>query len=85
MPGFACWWETFLVITMITQTMTLQDLQQRPLEELLRSIVALRQVVFVTLPTGAEVMIQPKPQLPPLPELDGAVPATWKEAIYAEQ
>lgn len=69
---------------MMTQTITLYELQQHPLEEWLRSIVTLRQVVYVTLPTGAEVMIRPKPQLPPLPELEGAVSGTWKEAIYHE-
>ena len=64
------------------ETLKLEDLKHRSLEEILRSVSANKQVLTVRLTNGAEVIIQPKPELKPLPVLEGYVPEGWKEAIY---
>jgi hypothetical protein len=66
------------------QTLTLEELEQKPLAEILRSVLTNQQALTVQLPDGAELIIQPKPQLRPLPVLEGFVPEGWKEAIYHE-
>lgn len=66
------------------QTLTLEELKYKSLEEILQSVLTNQQVLIVQLPHGAEVIIQPKPQLKPLPILEGYVPQGWKEAIYNE-
>lgn len=61
---------------------TLEELKHKSLEEILSMVLTSDQAVAVRLPTGAEVIIQPKPHLKPLPTLEGYVPPGWKEAIY---
>ena len=34
------------------------------------------------MPSGDEVVIRPKPQLEPLPVLEGSIPEGWKDVIY---
>jgi hypothetical protein len=65
-------------------TLTLEELKHRSLEEILQSVLANQHALTVRLPDGAEVIIQPKLQLKPLPILEGYVPQGWKEAIYIE-
>jgi hypothetical protein len=36
----------------------------------------------VVLPDGGEVLLEPKPALRPLPNLEGFVPEGWKDAVY---
>ena len=67
---------------MTSQIVTLHDVKDRSVEELLQSVVAAQQVLDIVLPDGAEVVIQPKPSLQPLPVLDGMIPEGWKDAIY---
>jgi hypothetical protein len=66
------------------QTRTLEELQHKSLEEIFRSVLMNQQVLIVQFPDGAEIIIQPKPQLKPLLILEGYVPEGWKEAIYNE-
>ncbi len=68
----------------IPQSLTLEDLRRLSLEKVFQSIAASRISVTVTLESGSEVLIQPKPRLEPLPVLKGFVPQGWKEGIYDE-
>ncbi|MBI2876269.1 MAG: hypothetical protein HYY20_05250, partial [Candidatus Tectomicrobia bacterium] len=65
----------------MTQTLTIDELKMRPLEEILQEIVEQQSTIIVLLPNGREVTIEPKPRLKPLPELEGYVPEGWKEAL----
>jgi hypothetical protein len=67
---------------MTTQTLKLEEIEKRKLKEILQSVLTNNQVLTVQLPSGEEVVIQPKPPLKPLPALEGYVPEGWKEAIY---
>lgn len=67
---------------MTSQILTLHDIKHRSIEELLQSVVTAQQILDIVLPNGAEVVIQPKPSLQPLPVLDGMIPEGWKDAIY---
>lgn len=67
---------------MTSQTLTLHDVKHHSVEELLQSVVTAQQILDIVLPNGAEVVIQPKPPLQPLPVLDGTIPEEWKDAIY---
>jgi hypothetical protein len=69
---------------MTIQILTLEDVKYRTVEELLRSVSTAQEILDIMLPNGAEVLIQPKPPLQPLPELDGYIPAGWKDAIYTD-
>jgi len=64
------------------KTMTLAELKQTSLDAFFQSLTANKQVITVTLPDGNEVIIQSKPELKPLPLLQGTIPEGWKEAIY---
>jgi hypothetical protein len=66
---------------MTDQTLMLDDLRERTLEEVLREVVARGEVLTVRLPEGETVTIQPVPRLKPLPILEGSVPEGWKDAI----
>jgi hypothetical protein len=68
---------------MAGQTLTLAELQGASLEKILRDVAEQQLVVTVLLPDGKEVIIEPKPSLQPLPELEGRVPEGWKDAVYA--
>ncbi len=67
---------------MTTQILTLHDIKDRTVEELLQSVSTAQQILDILLPNGAEVLIQPKPPLRQLPVLDGYIPEGWKDAIY---
>ncbi|MGH7964360.1 MAG: hypothetical protein ACRERD_21505 [Candidatus Binatia bacterium] len=68
---------------MAGQTLTLAELKEESLEQILQQIVDQQSIVTVLLPNGKEVVIEPKLRLQPLPELEGHVPEGWKEAVYA--
>jgi hypothetical protein len=68
---------------MVTQTIALEDIRGRSLEEILREVVQDSKYLVVRMPDGEEVVIEPKPRLEPLPALEGRVPEGWKDAIYA--
>ncbi len=67
---------------MTTQILTLHDIKDRTVEELLQSVSTAQQILDIMLPNGAEVLIQPKPPLQQLPVLDGYIPTGWKDGIY---
>lgn len=70
---------------MTYRTLTLEELKQQPLESVLAEIAQHHLALTIRLPDGKEVTIAPKPQLEPLPELDGFVPERWKDAIYDQK
>ncbi|MDY0092338.1 MAG: hypothetical protein RBT80_06535 [Candidatus Vecturithrix sp.] len=69
---------------MTAQTLKLDDIKYRSIEELLQFVSINKQILNIQLPWGEEVIIQPKNQLFPLPILDGYIPQGWKDAIYDE-
>ncbi|GAK61270.1 hypothetical protein U27_01170 [Candidatus Vecturithrix granuli] len=69
---------------MTAQTLKLDDIKYRSIEELLQFVSINKQILNIQLPWGEEVMIQPKTRLLPLPILDGYIPQGWKDAIYDE-
>ncbi len=64
--------------------MTLEELKGRQWEEVLRDVADQQARVVVLLPDGREVVIEPRTPLKPLPELEGHIPAGWKDALYPE-
>ncbi len=69
---------------MTPHTSTLAELQERSLEQVLDSVLEEHEILTVRMPSGHEVVIQPKPTLEPLPVLEGCVPEGWKDAVYDE-
>jgi hypothetical protein len=67
----------------MTRTLTLEELKQRSLDEILREIVEQRIVLVVRLPEGHEILLEPRSTLLPLPRLEGYVPQGWKDAVYS--
>jgi hypothetical protein len=65
------------------RTLTLEELKQQSLEDLLHEIVMQGTIIVVRLPEGGEIVMGPKQPLEPLPVLDGYVPEGWKDAIYS--
>lgn len=63
--------------------LTLEELKDRPLEEVLKDVADRQIKVAIVLPDGREVVIESRPLLKPLPELDGRIPDGWKDALYA--
>ncbi|HEV8717235.1 MAG TPA: hypothetical protein VGX03_30995 [Candidatus Binatia bacterium] len=68
---------------MAGQTLTLAELKEKSIEKILRDVADQNLIVTVLLPGGKEIVIEPKPSLQPLPELEGCIPAGWKDAVYA--
>ncbi|MBN1875580.1 MAG: hypothetical protein JXA33_15250 [Anaerolineae bacterium] len=62
--------------------MTLTELTQHSLPQVLWAVVESQRSLTIQLSSGIEIIIQPKPVLKALPELEGYVPHGWKEAIY---
>jgi hypothetical protein len=69
---------------MTTQTLVLEDIRERSLEEILWNVVKDSTRIVIRMPDGEEVVIELKPRLEPLPVLEGYVPEGWKDAVYAE-
>lgn len=68
---------------MTERRMTLDELKGQPLEDLFRDIADRQSRVTVRLVDGREIVMGPKFPLKPLPELEGNIPADWKDALYA--
>ena len=68
---------------MMEQQVTVNELKGKEWEKVLRDIADQRSRVAVVLPDGREVIIEPRPHLKPLPELEGRIPEGWKDAVYA--
>ena len=75
------------------RTITLSEIGERSVNDLLREVARLREPLHVVLEDGATIDIKPSPvshsengettrQLKPLTVLSGYVPAGWKDAIY---
>lgn len=67
---------------MTLHTSTLEELREHSLAQVLESVLEEHEILTVRMPSGQEVVIQPKPTLEPLPVLEGSVPEGWKDAIY---
>jgi hypothetical protein len=65
--------------------LTFDEVKGRSFEDVIQEISAQASPVTVLLPDGKVVVIDPKPQLKPLPELPGRLPEGWKDAIYARR
>jgi hypothetical protein len=68
---------------MARQVLTLDEFKRHLLEEILQDIANQGVPLTVILPNGTEIVIESRPRLQPLPELEGYVPVGWKEAVYA--
>ena len=68
---------------MARQVLTLDEFKRHPIEEILQDIANQGVTLTVILPNGTAVVIESRPRLQPLPELEGYVPGGWKEAVYA--
>jgi hypothetical protein len=62
--------------------LTLEELKEQMLEDVLQDVVKQQRPLTVRLPGGETVAIQPSPRLRPLPTLEGSVPEGWKDALY---
>lgn len=67
---------------MSSETLTLEDLKDVPLEEIIRQVLDQEKIVTIRVADDREVTIQPKRRLKPLPVLEGYLPEGWKDAIY---
>lgn len=67
---------------MTTQSVKLEELASKNLNEILSSVIEQNLALTIQLPNGNEVLVKPNPPLKPLPELDGYVPQNWKDAVY---
>ena len=70
---------------MVTQTITLEDIKKRSLEELFREVAEGTTHLVVQMPDGGEVVIESRRRLKALPVLEGYVPEGWKDAVYAHK
>jgi len=70
---------------MVTQTITLEDIKKRSLEEVFQEVVKGYIYLVVQMPDGEEIVIEPRPRLKPLPVLEGYIPEGWKDAVYAHK
>lgn len=70
---------------MVTHTISLEEIRERSLEEILREVAKDDIYLVVQMPDGEEVVIEPKTRLKPLPVLEGYIPQGWKDAIYADK
>ena len=69
-------------VSLALKTITIEELKHKSLEEILQSVSTSQQALAIRMPNGMGVVIQPKPQLKPLPVLEGYLPPGWKETIY---
>ena len=67
---------------MTNQTLGLDDLKERTLEDVLKEVAKRRVILTVRLPEGEMVTIKSTLRLKPLPVLEGFIPEGWKDAIY---
>lgn len=70
---------------MVTHTISLEEIKERSLEEILREVAKDDIYLVVQMPDGEEVVIEPKTRLKPLPVLEGYIPQGWKDAIYTDE
>jgi len=68
---------------MAGKTLTLAELKEKSIEKILQDVAEQNLIVTVLLPGGKEIVIEPKPGLQPLPELESCIPEGWKDAVYA--
>lgn len=70
---------------MPVRVLKLEDLGDRFLVDTLRTVVDESTTLIVSFPDGKEVVISPKSDLQPLPELEGTVPEDWKDVVYGKE
>ena len=74
------------------RTVTLEDIQDLSLSDLLRDVAHGQDTLHVLLDNGREVVLHSPPPaeqqesltLKPLPQFPGFVPPGWKDAIYGD-
>ena len=66
----------------LEQSITLEELRQVSVEELLRAVYKDRIALKVSIADGQTVRLEPERELRPLPLLEGSIPVGWKDAIY---
>lgn len=69
---------------MTERILTLEEVRERTVDELLHEVANERAAMTVVLGDGEMVVIEPAPSLKPLPELEGFVPEGWKDAVCGE-
>jgi len=67
----------------MTDKMTVEQLKGSSIESVLQEIADHHTPVTVLLADGRELVIQAKPTLKPLPQLEGRVPEGWKDSVNA--
>jgi hypothetical protein len=67
--------------TKVNQTIALDMIKDKTVGEMVRQVWEKGVTLVVEMSEQAEVVIQPKPRLRPLPELEGNVPNGWKDAL----
>ncbi len=67
---------------MTRRTISLAEVEQRSVADVLQEVAEHEEELFVRLPGGETILIRPTPGLKPLPLLRGSLPEEWKDAIY---
>jgi hypothetical protein len=65
-----------------SRTVTIGELKERTVLDLLQQVTRQREILRVILESGESVEIRPTALLTELPVLEGSVPDGWKDAIY---
>ena len=65
------------------KTLTVDEVKGHALDDLLREVARNHESITVVLEQGQAVEIRSLDSLKPLPELEGSIPAGWKDDIYA--
>ncbi len=66
------------------RSIILTEEQDTDIAEIVRRVAREQKAVRVVLNAGETVLILPSSDLRPLPELEGAVPEGWKDAVYRQ-
>lgn len=66
----------------MTRIVTIEEVQGRPVDELLREVTQKQETLRIEMSEGEAVEIKPMPKLKPLTRLEGYVSPGWKDAIY---
>ncbi len=66
---------------MTTRVLKFEDIEEKKLRDIIDVVLKKKRVITVRMPNGDEIIIRKKPDLEPLPVLEGYVPEGWKEEI----
>ena len=70
----------------MTRLLTIEEVRERTWDDLLHEVAQSRDTFAVTLPEGQTVEIRASgpPDLQPLIQVPGSLPADWNETLYGE-